>query len=73
MLFLLKTEIASQKWMIFLFFRILFLISGNNKLDQVDGIPEKVDVIPKIMDGIPNKLDVIPTKRCLFNHKTLFL
>ena len=50
------------------FFRILFLISGNNKLDQVDGIPEKVDVIPKIMDGIPNKLDVIPTKRCIFNH-----
>ena len=50
MVFLQKTEIASQKWMIFLFFRILFLLSGNNKLDQLDGIPEKVDVIPQIMD-----------------------
>ena len=48
MVFLQKTQVVSN---------ILFLISGNNKFDQLDGTLEKVDIIPQNMDSFFNELD----------------
>ena len=53
------------------FFPIFFLLSGNNKLDELDFFPEKVDTIPQITDVIPNKSNLIPRKRYIFNHGTV--